>query len=68
MNKIKIDETKKFHNKKINHFEEWFNEETRTIVFIIVFDDEEKLKIEPYVDKNSKFVFNKNDIRLNYVI
>lgn len=34
MNRIRIDETTLFHNKKVNHFEEWFNEETRKIEFL----------------------------------
>jgi hypothetical protein len=68
MNKIRIDETKMFHNKQVNHFEEYFNEETRKIEFFIVFDDETKLKIEPYLDKDSKFESQRTDMRLNYYI
>jgi len=68
MNKIRIDETIMFHNKKVNHFEEWFNEETRKIEFFIVFDDESKLKIEPYIDKDSEFELQRTDMRLNYYI
>lgn len=66
MNRMRIDETKLFHNKKVNHFEEWFNEETRKIEFFIVFDDGQKLKIEPYIDKDSKFESQREDLRLNY--
>jgi hypothetical protein len=68
MNKIRIDETQLFHNKKVNHFEEWFNEETRKIEFFIVFDDGQKLKIEPYIDKDSEFESQREDLRLNYYI
>ena len=68
MNKIRIDETKMFHNKKVNHFEEWFNDETRKIEFFIVFDDDTKLKIESFIDKESEFEINKNDLRFNYYI
>jgi hypothetical protein len=68
MNRIRIDETTLFHNKKVNHFEEWFNEETRKIEFFIVFDDGQKLKIEPYIDKDSKFESQREYLRLNYYI
>lgn len=68
MNKIRIDETIMFHNKQVNHFEEWFNEETRKIEFFIVFGDGLKLKIEPYIDKDSKFESQREDLRLNYYI
>jgi hypothetical protein len=68
MNKIRIDETTLFHNKKVNHFEEWFNEETRKIEFFIVFDDGQKLKIESYIDKDSEFESQREDLRLNYYI
>ena len=57
-----------FHNKQVNHFEEWFNEETRKIGFFIVFDDGQKLKIEPYIDKDSEFESQREDLRLNYYI
>jgi hypothetical protein len=68
MNKIRIDETTLFHNKKVNHFEEWFNKETRKIEFFIVFDDGQKLKIESYIDKDSEFESQREDLRLNYYI
>ena len=43
-----------------------FNDEERSIEFIMVFDDNTKLSISPYIDKDAKFDINKNDLRLKY--
>lgn len=45
MNRIRIDETTLFHNKKVNHFEEWFNEETRKIEFLQYLMMDKNLKL-----------------------
>jgi hypothetical protein len=61
-----ISDTQEFHNKKLDHFEEYFNEEDRTISLIMVFDDGSKLELKPYIDKDAKFDTNKNDLRFSY--
>lgn len=63
---IRIDETKSFHGRKINHFTEKWIDDTRSIQFSIVFDDGDEMIIEPYIDKNTTFESSRNDLRLKY--
>jgi hypothetical protein len=32
----------------------------------MVFDDDSKLELKPYIDKDAKFDTNKNDLRFSY--
>ena len=64
--RIRIDQTQQFYGKKIHHTEEWFREETKSVELIIVFDDDTRWMINPYVDKNAKFDSCKNNLLLDY--
>ena len=63
---MNISELLKFHGKSIKRFEEKW--ENGYVKLVIVFDDDNCLKIEPYVDKDSKFEINKDDLRMKYTL